>query len=300
MQPALAPRRRIDRRLLVGLVPLVALCALLVAAPGAGADVFTPESGGGSPQAERTDTLYQITLYMAIPIFLLVEGVLIYSLLRHRARRGAVEPPQIRGNRRLEIGWTVAAAAILVVLTGITFAMLPGIRTPERSGPERAGAVQVAATGQPPVPGGDELKIRVVGQQYLWRYDYPGGPVFAYHTMVVPTNTTVTLDITSADVIHSFWIPELFGKSDAVPGHVNDMWFKVTKEGTYRGNCAELCGENHAQMIGAVKAVSPGEYRAWYAQQGRDIQAATRALTVQRRQFQSGTTGPGTANVPQR
>ena len=152
MQRALAPRRRIERRLLVGLAALVALGALLATAPGAGADVFTPESGGGSPQAERTDTLYQITLYMAIPIFLLVEGVLIYSLVRHRARRGAVEPAQVRGNRRLEIGWTVAAAAILVVLTGITFAMLPGIRSPERSGPERAGAVQVAATGQPPVP----------------------------------------------------------------------------------------------------------------------------------------------------
>ncbi len=300
MQAALAPRRLNDRLRPAALIVLVALCVVLVAAPTASADVFTPESGGGSPQAERTDTLYKITLYMAIPIFLLVEGILIYSLLRHRARRGAPAPAQVRGNTRLEIGWTVAAALILVILSGITFAMLPSIADPERSGPERAGAVQVAATDQPPVPGGDSLNIRVVGQQYLWRYDYPGpGRLFSYQTMVVPTNTTITLQITSADVQHSFWIPKLFGKADAVPGQINDMWFKVTEEGTYTGHCAELCGENHAQMIGAVRVLSPERYRAWEAQQRRDIDAATRALVEQRRKLGAGTPGPGTANVPQ-
>ena len=116
--------------------------------------------------------------------------------------------------------------------------------------------------------------------------------------MCIRDSTTVTLDITSADVIHSFWIPELFGKADAVPGLTNDMWFKVTEEGTYRGNCAELCGENHAQMIGAVKAVSPDAYRAWVARQRAAIDAATRALVEQRRRFESGTPGGGTANTP--
>ena len=299
MQPALAPRLPIDRRLLAALLALLVLCVALLAPAGAFADLLTPEDGGGSPQAGRIDTLYKITLYMAIPIFLLVEGVLIFTLVRDRFRRGGPQPAQVRGNTRLEIGWTVGATLILVVLTGITFALLPGIRDPEPSGAEQAGAVQFAATGQPTVPGGEELKVRVVGQQYLWRYDYPGpGRLFAYHTMVVPTNTTVTLDITSADVIHSFWIPELFGKADAVPGLTNDMWFKVTEEGTYRGNCAELCGENHAQMIGAVKAVSPGAYRAWVARQRTEIDAATRALVEQRRRFESGTPGGGTANTP--
>jgi cytochrome c oxidase subunit II len=301
MQPALGPRRRIDRRLLTVALVLGMLCIGLLAPAGALADIFTPESGGGSPQAELTDTLYKVTLFMAIPIFLLVEGVLIFSLLNHRFRRGAAAPAQVRGNTRLEIGWTVGAAVILVILTVVTFAMLPGIRDPERSGPEQAGALQFAATGQPAVPGGQGLNIKVVGQQYLWRYDYPGpGRLSAYHTMVVPTNTTVTLDITSADVQHSFWIPELFGKADAVPGHINDMWFKVTEEGTYRGNCAELCGENHAQMIGAVKAVSPEAFRAWVARQRADLDASTRALVEQRRRFESGTPGGGTASSPPR
>ena len=299
MQPALGLRLANDRRLMVVLLVLGALGIALLAPAGAFADIFTPEDGGGSPQAGRTDTLYKITLFMAIPIFLLVEGVLIWAVLRDRFQRGKPEPQQVRGNTRLEIGWTVGAALILVILSGITFAMLPGIRDPEPSGATRAGTVQLAATGQPPVPGGGELNIRVVGQQYIWRYDYPGpGRLFAYHTMVVPTNTTVTLDITSADVQHSFWIPELFGKADAVPGKTNDMWFKVTEEGTYRGNCAELCGENHAQMIGMVRAVSPEAYRAWVSRQRAGIDAATRGLVEQRRRFESGTPGGGTANTP--
>lgn len=283
---------------------LLLLCligiALVVAPHPAFADILSPESGAGSREADDIDTLYWITLLLALPVFLGVEGVLIYSLVRHRRRRGAPEPAQIRGHSRLEMSWTIAAALLLVVIAAITFVFLPGIRTPERGGLERAGAVQVAATGQPPVPGGRSLDVRVVGQQYLWRYDYPGaGRLFSYHTMVVPTNTTITLDITSSDVIHSFWIPKLFGKADAVPGHHNDMWFKVTKEGTYRGNCAELCGENHAQMIAEVKAVSPAAYRAWEARQRADIAAAQKALVEQRKRLGAGVPGAGTAKVPQ-
>ena len=289
IQPALAPSRRIDRRRLPALLVVGALLGMLAAAPAAFGDILTPEDGGGSPQAERTDVLYEITLWMALPIFLLVEGVLIYSLVKHRFRRGAPEPAQVRGNTRLEVGWTIGAAAILVVLTVVTLALLPGIRDPEAGGAQQADEVAVAATDQPDVPpGGPSLNVRVVGQQYIWRYDYPGpGRLFTYHRMVVPTNTTVTLDITSQDVQHSFWIPELFGKADAVPGHTNDMWFKVTEEGVYRGNCAELCGENHAQMIGEVEAVSPERYLAWADRQRNDIRAATRALADQRRRMQA-------------
>jgi len=294
--PALAAPRRIDRRHLTALLVLGAFLGLLAAAPDAFADIFTPEDGGGSPQAERTDELYEITLWMALPIFLLVEGVLIYSLVKYRFRRGDPEPVQVRGNTRLEVAWTVVPAAVLAVLAVVTFVYLPGIADPEAGGAQRAGAVAVAATDQPDVPpGGSSLNIRVVGQQYIWRYDYPG-PVrlFAYHRMVVPTYTTITLDITSQDVIHSFWIPELFGKADAVPGHVNDMWFKVTKEGVYRGNCAELCGENHAEMIGEVEAMSPTRYRVWADRQRSAIRAATRALADQRRRMQAQQgAGPG-------
>jgi cytochrome c oxidase subunit II len=299
---ALAPRRLTDRRPLAVLLVVCLVGIVLAAVPHvAFADLLSPEDGAGSREADSIDTLFKITAWLALPIFIGVEGVLIYSLVKHRARRGAPAPAQVRGHTRLEMSWTIAAALLLVVIAAVTFVILPSIRTPQRGGLDRAAApVEVAATGQPPVPGGPSMNIRVVGQQYLWRYDYPGADrLFAYHTMVVPTNTTITLDITSSDVIHSFWIPKLFGKADAVPGYSNDMWFKVTREGTYRGNCAELCGENHAQMMAEVKALSPERFRAWEARQRADIAAAQKGLTEQRKRLGAGLPGAGAARVPQ-
>jgi cytochrome c oxidase subunit 2 len=101
---------------------------------------------------------------------------------------------------------------------------------------------------------------------------------------VVPINTTITLDITASDVQHSYWIPELFGKADAVPGHINKTWFKVTKPGVYSGACAELCGENHAQMRNSVRALPVDQYEAWAARQVQDIKASQEALAQSRRQ----------------
>ena len=144
------PRRRTRRTLLVGLAGV--LLALLIVVPGAFADVITPESGG-SPNADRIDTLYKITLYIAIVIFLIVEGTLIWSLLRHRARRGAPEAAQIRGNTPLELGWTVAAALILVLLTVVTFVYLDDIENPPPSGPDGlASRSELASIDQPNPP----------------------------------------------------------------------------------------------------------------------------------------------------
>jgi cytochrome c oxidase subunit 2 len=277
------PRRRTRLLLLAALAAI--LVVALVAAPGAFADAFTPESGG-SPQAEDIDTLYKITLYVAIVIFLIVEGTLLWSLIRHRHRRGGPEAAQIRGNTPLELGWTVGAALILVVLTVITFLYLDDIKNPPASGPDGlAQQAQFASIDQPrpPASGGRALNIVVSGRQYIWRYDYPGDqPLYSFYEMVVPTNTTVTLDVKAADVIHSWWIPKLGGKVDGVPGHVNKTWFKISKEGVYRGQCAELCGVNHADMRAEVRAVSPEEFTSWAERTRADIQAAGEALGKQR------------------
>lgn len=273
-------------RLLAIALGAIAL-VLLSLAPAAPADTFTPESGG-SPQAEDIDTLYKVTLYIAIVIFLIVEGTLIWALVKFRARRGG-EAAQVRGNTPLELGWTLGAALILVVLTAVTFIYLDDIKNPPPSGPGglAQGGTQYAAVDQPAPPrgGGPPLNIRVNGQQYLWRYDYPGREqLFSYYRMVVPTNTTVTLDITSSDVVHSWWIPKLGGKADATPGHTNQTWFKISKPGVYRGVCAELCGYNHADMRAVVRAVPPAEYEAWARRQRADIKAAQQGLSQQRRQ----------------
>src|SRR5215203_1484847 len=274
------------RRLLLAAFSAAAV-AILIAAPSAFADAITPESGGSS-NANDIDTLYKLALYIGIAIFLLVEGTLIWSLVKYRARRGGTAE-QIRGNTPLEIGWTVGAATILVVLTVVTFLYLDDIESPPASGPNglSASQAQFASVDQPdpPTDGGPILRIRVNGQQYLWRYDYPGeGQLFSYEQMVVPTDTTIVLELEASDVIHSWWIPKFGPKADAVPGYVNETWFKVEKEGVYRGQCAELCGYNHADMRAQVVAMSPDDFQAWADRKREDIQQAGEELADQRKQ----------------
>lgn len=276
------------------LVLLAAVAALLLFAASAFAGAFTPESGG-SPNADKIDTLYKIVLYASIVVFVGVEGTLLYSVVRFRARKGRVAA-QIRGNTKLEIGWTLGAALILVVLTAVTFAYLGGIRNPARSGAHglpSANGVAYASLTQAGPPGGKQLKIKVNGQQFVWRYAYPN-KAFAYETMVVPVDTTVTLDIESQDVDHSWWIPKLGPKFDAVPGYVNHTWFKVPASQipkgktsvTFRGQCTELCGYGHANMIARVRAVPVDRYQQWLASQKQNIDEANKGAAKDRARFQ--------------
>ena len=269
------------RRLLLAAFSVAAV-AILIAAPSAFADAITPESGGSS-NANDIDTLY-----IGIAVFLLVEGTLIWSLVKYRARRGGVAD-QIRGNTPLEIGWTVGAATVLVVLTVVVFLYLEDIESPPPSGPNglSASQAQFASVDQPDPPksGGPILRIGVNGQQYIWRYDYPGeGQLYSYEELVVPTDTTVVLELEASDVIHSWWIPKFGPKADAVPGYVNETWFKVPQEGEYRGQCAELCGSGHADMRAKVVAVSPDDFQDWARDKREEIQAAGDALAEQRKQ----------------
>jgi cytochrome c oxidase subunit 2 len=280
------------RRLLLAAFSAAAL-AILIGAPSAFADALTPESGG-SPNADDIDTLYKLTFYIGIAIFLLVWGTLIWCLVKYRAKRGGVAD-QIRGNTPLEIGWTIGAALILVILTVVTFLYLDDIQNPPASGPNGLSAAQAQFASvdqaEPPRDGGPVLRIRVNGQQYLWRYDYPGdGQLFSYAEMVVPTDTTVILEVEASDVIHSWWIPKFGPKVDAVPGYTNETWFKVPKTGVYRGQCAELCGPNHADMRAWVRAVSPDDFQRWARDKRQEIQEAGEALAEQRKE-REGTEG---------
>ena len=202
----------------------------LLAAPAAHAGLLFPESGG-SPNADSIHTLYVMVFILALFIFAGVEGTLLYSLFKYRARRGRTAA-QIHGNTKLEIGWTVGAAVILVFITAFTFIKLPSIKNPKPSlvsGNQTAmvDGELVAATDNLTVKG-PSLHITVNGQQYVWRYHYPGKEnLLAYSDMVVPVGETVLLDITADDVIHSWWIPKLGGKMDAVPGYVNHTWFQI-------------------------------------------------------------------------
>jgi len=233
---------------------------------------------------------------------------LAYALLKFRARKGAVAA-QIRGNTRLEVGWTVAAAVILLALAVITFAKLSSIQDPPNSGPNgeqlagSSGLLYASAERKLP-PNGKSLNITVIGRQYLWQYIYPGasepdglGAPYAYQDMVVPTNTTVTLDIVSEDVVHSWWIPALGGKFQAVPGYHNYTWFKATKPGIFRGQCALLCGRGHARMIASVKAVPPAQFEAWLAYQKKLIAEANAQAKIARAKL-GAKTGAGQVESP--
>ncbi len=245
---------------------------------------FTP-AHGASPNAQATDSLYKVTLYIALVIFFAVEGALGYAMIKFRKRKGAVAA-QIHGNTRLEIGWTVAAAVILLALAILTFAKLSSVQDPPNSGPGGAelGEQQnllYASTDQKLPPNGKALNITVIGRQYIWQFVYPGanepdglGAPYSYEELVVPTNTTVSLNIVSSDVVHSWWVPELGGKFQAVPGYHNYTWFKISKPGIFRGQCAILCGRGHARMIATVKAVPPAQFEAWLAHQKQAIAEA--------------------------
>jgi len=282
-------RRTVQPRRFALLAFLATLAGALIAPAMAAAGVFTPEAGG-SPNADDIDSLYRIVLYVAIPIFLIVEGTLLWSLIKFRQRRGGPQPAQIRGNTPLELGWTVGAALILVVLAVITFLYLGDIKNPPASGPNglASATVQVASVDQPDPPRGtsDALNIDVNGQQYLWRFDHPGDEVYDYYELVVPTDTTVVLQIRASDVQHSWWIPELGGKMDAVPGHTNETWFKIAKEGVYEGQCAELCGSNHADMRARVRAVSPDDYVRYVNDRQEQIKQAQKDLSAQRTELE--------------
>jgi cytochrome c oxidase subunit II len=182
----------------------------------------------------------------------------------------------------------------------ITFSKLGAIRNPPNSGPNGAqladGVLVASGPSKRLPPNGRSLNIQVNGQQYIWRYTYPDGDTndlnnaFSYQEMVVPVDTTVTLEIRAQDVAHSWWIPKLGGKFDAIPGYTNYTWFKIPGRlagKVFTGQCAELCGRNHANMTARVRAVTPQEYEQFITRRKADIKAADAAAAVQRKKLES-------------
>jgi cytochrome c oxidase subunit II len=298
------PKTRRRLRRLTAVLPAVALGALVLA-PAASAGWFLPETDG-SPNADAIRTLYILIAVIGLVIFIGVEGLLIYSLFKFRARKGRVAA-QIHGNTQLEIGWTVGAAAILIFLTVFTFVLLDDVKNPAASeidadGNPIAAGTRFAATDQP-APPGESMTIRVVGEQYAWSFFYPEVEgqerVYAYNDMYVPVGMTVTLDVQSKDVAHSWWIPELGGKADALPGYTNKTWFRIPLDAlpegeervVYEGQCAELCGRNHADMVARVIGLPFDEWQAWRERKAEELATAQDEAAQRREELQSGEEG---------
>lgn len=223
----------------------------LLALPGAalaGNGGFGPVSPA-SPNAEGIATSYWFISAFVLGIFLLVETLLIVFVVRFRRRKRArtLDGPQIHGSSRLELAWTAGPVLALFAIAVFVFVKLPGI----------ADAPSATASG-------DQLEIRVVGQQFHWEFHYPNG-VVSIDRMRAPAGRAVTLEVTAPewDVIHSWWIPRLGGKIDAIPGRVNTTWFLADEPGVYVGQCAELCGVFHAKMLTSVDVMPPAAFDEW-------------------------------------
>jgi cytochrome c oxidase subunit II len=228
-------RRKLPSFVLVVLLALAT--AGVAAAANGGFTPVTPES----PNASHTETAYYLILGFTSAIFVLVEGLLVIFVWKYRSRGRArtVEGAQVHGHTRVELIWTAAPVVILAVIAGFIFYELPNIDTaPAASNP---------------------IRITVEGHQYYWQFDYPNG-ARSIGTMHVPTGAVVDLTVKSSDVIHSWWIPALGGKIQAIPGRTNHFWFKAEKPGNYEGQCAELCGVFHAAMESTVVAESQQAY----------------------------------------
>jgi cytochrome c oxidase subunit 2 len=243
----------VRRKLLVSTWTLLALALVWgdAAALAGNGGIAPPDPA--SPNAERSRDAYWIVLVFTGAIFVLVEGLLVAFVLRYRGRNRAreVEGPQVIGHNRLELIWTVVPVLLLVAIGGFVFYKLPGIRDiPE------AGAA------------GPNLEVKVEGRQFYWRFVYPNG-VVAVNELRVPAGRVVELELTAPahDVIHSWWVPRLGGKLDAIPGETNTTWFQATEPGLYRGQCTEYCGAQHALMLATVRAVPESEFESWLAAQ---------------------------------
>jgi cytochrome c oxidase subunit 2 len=185
-------------------------------------------------------------LIIAIVVFVIVEGLLLYSAWRFRKRANdPLEPVQIHGNTRLELAWTIAPAVLVVALFVMAVNTLQTI------------------VPRPAVAETDQLTVKIIGHQWWWEYQYPDLGITTATDLVIPAGKVINLEITSGDVIHSFWIPQLNGKTDAFPNHVNTSWIKADAPGAFNGQCAELCGPSHANMRAVVIAMEQTEFDQW-------------------------------------
>ncbi len=236
------------RRFLAVAAGIALVAAIVTPAALAQFAPVTPES----PNADGIRRSYLFVTAFTFAIFLLVEGLLIAFLVRYRRNKRArfEDGAQVHGATKLELAWTAFPVVVLFLIGAFVFIELPGIKD-----------IPEATAGE------EQLEIKVTGRQFYWQYEYPNGVVAIDH-MRAPAGVPVRLEVTApdTDVIHSWWIPALGGKIDAIPGRTNDTWFEADDEGTYTGQCAELCGLEHARMLASVEVMSSAAFSAWLDQ----------------------------------
>jgi cytochrome c oxidase subunit 2 len=250
----------------------ILLQGLLLPLLGQMQDTALSNTGVFSPvgaQAAATRRLFFLLFAVCGVIFVLVEALLIYSAFRFRARgRSEHEPPQVYEANPVEIAWTIAPLLTVFVLGLVSARMVWQLR--------------------PRQPPPNALIVNLLARRWWWGFTYPQYDLVTANEMHVPVNPgdprVVWMNLQSADVIHSFWVPALAGKTDVIPGRVNTMWFTALKEKTYEGHCAEYCGTQHGNMMIRVVAESPGDFARWAEHQAQPAAEAP-GVEAGRREF---------------
>jgi cytochrome c oxidase subunit II len=232
----------------VTMVLLILLGGLLTSCYGADDYAQTTLESAG-PHTARINDVYALIWWGAVAVFVLVQGLLVFSIFKFRKEPDTAHgrPVPVHGNNRLEIIWTVIPAIILAIIAVPT--------------------IQIISELAEQPEGDDVMVIDVIGHQFFWEYQYPDLGVSATNEMHIPVNTRVHLRLQSGDVIHSFWVPQLAGKTDAIPGRTNHMWLEADEPGVYLGQCAEFCGLAHYNMLLSVVAEPQDVFDDWVATQ---------------------------------
>ena len=273
------PRERgnVPKKVLWGLASTALILLLAGCAPDATQSTLEPV--GDTAVKERN--LFIPVFWTAVAVFVIVEGAMVYILVRYRHRKGRDRMPvQTHGNTRLEVGWTIAPALVLAVVMVPTVSLIWDLARP---------------------PSDGALNITVKGYQWWWGFQYTDSdmkvgagqqrPIEIADVMVVPTGREIFLTLEAEgggakttegvpdfQVIHSFWVPELFGKQDVMPGRTNTIMFQVDQPGTYTGQCAEFCGLQHSLMKLRVVALEPADWDAWVINQKQGPDSTTDTL----------------------
>jgi cytochrome c oxidase subunit 2 len=242
---------------------ILTLCSTIASAAVAMAFFTTPASAlslnpdAASPGIEKINTFHLIIFVVGVIAIVFVNLAILRAA---RPRHRHVHSEGTGGGRQMRVGLGLGVVALALFVTATVFS-------------SQAREVPVGSSDVAGLNADDRLEIKVTGQQWLWRYDYPN-TAFSYHRLVVPVDTTVALDLVSADVVHGWNVPSLTGKAQAVPGKTNRIFFRADREGVFSGRASVLSGQGYDAMESEVKVVSTAEYEAFIKQLKADIQEA--------------------------
>ncbi len=270
---------------------------LALAAAPAGASVLGPRAGH-SPNADDIRTAYWVAIIVGGLLIVVVHAFLIAAVVRFRARRGT-SPQRFTAGSRAFVRPAVPLVAVVVGLFVFGIVMMTKARNVEAtgSGGLRADSDLLAQVGGLSIPpAARPLNINVIGQRWLWRFEYPGGRpgdrIFSYGELTVPVDTPVLLHVSSSDVTHRWFIPALGGQIDAIPGQDATTWFRADRVGTYRGQSMSYSGSGFSAMRGWVHVVTPQEYQQFIARKRAGLARAQRDVVKALGESSATTTAP--------